>query len=88
MILSFSVENWMSFQKKVCFSMVASREKQHRARVPRADKYKTSILPIAAIYGGNASGKTNLFKALNSVSGIFSITPGVAISAPGASSGF
>ncbi len=65
MILSFSVENWMSFQKKVCFSMVASREKQHRERVPRAEKYQTSILPIAAIYGGNASGKTNLFKALN-----------------------
>ncbi len=70
MILSFSVENWMSFQKKVCFSMVASREKQHRERVPRADNYQTSILPIAAIYGGNASGKTNLFKALNFAKGL------------------
>lgn len=50
--------------------MVASREKQHRERVPCAEKYQTSILPIAAIYGGNASGKTNLFKALNFAKGL------------------
>ena len=34
-------------------------------RVPRIDSYKMKLLPIAAVYGGNASGKTNLFKALN-----------------------
>ena len=45
--------------------MVASRERQHRERVPLAAKYQTKILPIAAIYGGNASGKTNFFKALS-----------------------
>lgn len=50
--------------------MVASKEKQHRERVPRSEKYKTSILPVAAIYGGNASGKTNLFKALNFAKGL------------------
>ena len=67
MILSFSVENWMSFRDPVCISMVASRERQHGERVPRVTKYQTRILPIAAIYGGNASGKTNLFKALSFV---------------------
>ena len=65
MIISFSVENWMSFRNRVHFSMVASRERQHGSRVPRLTKYQTRILPVAAIYGGNASGKTNLFKALN-----------------------
>ncbi len=65
MILSFSVENWMSFQNQVSFSMVASRERQHGDRVPKIAKYQTRILPIAAIYGGNASGKTNFFKALS-----------------------
>ena len=45
--------------------MVAGREKQHLERVPRIEKYKMGLLPIAAIYGGNASGKTNLFKALS-----------------------
>lgn len=65
MLISFSVENWMSFRDRVSFSMIASRERQHGERVPKIGKYKTRILPIAAIYGGNASGKTNLFKALS-----------------------
>lgn len=65
MIVSFSLENWMSFRNQVTFSMVASRERQHGERVPRLRKYQTRVLPVAAIYGGNASGKTNFFKALN-----------------------
>ena len=65
MIITFSVENWMSFSKRVSLSMIASRERQHGERVPRVGKYQTWILPIAAIYGGNASGKTNFFRALS-----------------------
>lgn len=65
MIISFSLENWMSFREKATFSMVASRERQHGHRVRRLETYQTRILPIAAIYGGNASGKTNFFKALS-----------------------
>ncbi len=65
MIISFLVENWMSFRDPTTFSMVASRERQHGERVPKLGKYQTRVLPIAAIYGGNASGKTNFFKALN-----------------------
>ena len=65
MIVSFSLENWMSFRDKVKFSMVASRERQHGHRVAKLRKYQARILPIAAIYGGNAAGKTNFFKALN-----------------------
>lgn len=67
MIVSFSIENWMSFRDSVSFSMVASRERQHGDRVPKVAKYQTRILPIAVIYGGNASGKTNFFKALSFV---------------------
>jgi AAA15 family ATPase/GTPase len=65
MIISFFVENWMSFRDSVSFSMIASRERQHRDRLPKVGKYDTRVLPVAAIYGGNASGKTNFFKALN-----------------------
>ena len=65
MIIRFSVENWMSFRDQATFSMIASRERQHGARVPKLGKYQTRVLPIAAIYGGNASGKTNFFKALH-----------------------
>ncbi len=65
MIISFSVENWMSFRDSTKFSMLASRERQHGERLPRVGKYKTRVLPISSIYGSNASGKTNLFKALS-----------------------
>lgn len=65
MLISFSVENWMSFKDKATLSMVASRELQHRERIANINKYKMKLLPIATIYGGNASGKTNFFKALN-----------------------
>ena len=67
MIISFSIENWMSFRDPVSFSMVASRERQHGERVPKVEKYQTRILPVAAIYGANASGKTNFFEALKFV---------------------
>lgn len=66
MIISFTLENWMSFRDPVTFSMVASGERQHGERVSRLKKtYGVRVLPIAAIYGGNASGKTNFFKALS-----------------------
>ena len=64
MLITFSVENWMSFRDRATFSMVASRERQHGERVPKLPKYRMRVLPVAAIYGGNASGKTNLLKAL------------------------
>jgi AAA15 family ATPase/GTPase len=67
MLIKFTLENWLSFSGSEEFSMIASREKQHGTRVPKVAKYQMRILPIAAIYGGNASGKTNLFKALNFV---------------------
>ena len=65
MIIRFSVKNWISFRDQATFSMIASRERQHGERVPKLGKYQTRVLPVAAIYGGNASGKTNLFKALS-----------------------
>lgn len=64
MLIKFEVENWMSFRDRVSFSMVASKETQHRNRIANIDKYKMRMLPVAAIYGGNASGKSNLFNAL------------------------
>lgn len=64
MLISFSVENWMSFRDKVTFSMVATEEDQHSNRVYQLKEFQTKVLPIAAIYGGNASGKSNFFNAL------------------------
>jgi AAA15 family ATPase/GTPase len=64
MIVSFSFENWMSFRDKVTISAVASKQLRHIERVPWAEKYKVHVLPVLAMYGGNASGKSNIFKAL------------------------
>ena len=64
MIISFSVENWMSFSDRATLSMVASRERQHGERLSRLDRYQMRLVPAMALYGGNASGKTNLVTAL------------------------
>jgi len=67
MLIGFRVENWKSFRDPVSFSMIKTRERQHNERIPRLDKYDIGVLPVAAIYGGNASGKTNLFQAIRFV---------------------
>ncbi len=65
MLVSFSVENWMSFRDKVVFSMEATTaESRYESTIPDIKQQNIKILPAAVIYGGNASGKTNLFKAL------------------------
>ncbi len=64
MLISFAIQNWMSFRDPAEFSLIASREQQHGRRLTRLNKFRMRALPIAAVYGGNASGKTNLFKAL------------------------
>ena len=65
MLINFTVENWMSFRDKTCFSLIATREQQHGGRLAKLGKYRMRVLPTAALYGGNASGKTNFFKAIN-----------------------
>lgn len=66
MILEFSISNYMSFKEKVTFSMLANSSKG------LDDNYITvndrKILKTGAIYGANASGKSNLFKALQTIS--------------------
>lgn len=65
MILEFSIANFLSFKDKVTFSMLAN------ATNGLDDNYIISndrrILKTNAIYGANASGKTNLFKILTIV---------------------
>lgn len=64
MIIRFSVENWRSFKEPATLDMVAGSEKQHADRLPRVKKFCLKILPVAAIYGANASGKTKFVEAL------------------------
>ena len=66
MLINFTVENWRSFRDKAELNLVASsREKRHTTRLLQPEGVGgLNLLPTAAIYGGNASGKSNLVKAL------------------------
>jgi uncharacterized protein len=64
MLIRFSVENWMSFRDETTLNMIATREKQHSNHVAKTGKLDFGILPVSAIYGANASGKSNFVKAL------------------------
>ncbi|MBF0426612.1 MAG: ATP-binding protein [Magnetococcales bacterium] len=64
MLISFSVENWLSFRDEATLTLVAGRSRRHGGRLARVKKYGLRLLPIALLYGGNASGKSNFFQAL------------------------
>ena len=51
----------MSFKDKVMFSMEAGKEKEHNNNIVKVAS--ENILKTSAIYGANASGKTNLINA-------------------------
>ncbi len=65
MLVQFSVENFMSINEKVVFSMLASADKEIPENLVECKNEK--YLKSAVIYGANASGKTNLLKAINAV---------------------
>lgn len=65
MIIQFSVENFMSIKEKVVFSMLASSDKEIPENLILGKK--ENYLKSAVMYGANASGKSNLIKAMNAV---------------------
>lgn len=64
MLVEFRVGNFLSFKDEVTLSMVASADKEHLATHTVKINNKLSLLRSAAIYGANASGKSNLFNAM------------------------
>ena len=64
MLVSFALENWMSFKDPIKLSLVESDCSRKDRIIPKIGQYNSGLLPIIAIYGGNASGKSNLVKAL------------------------
>jgi AAA15 family ATPase/GTPase len=55
----------MSFQDEATLDLVATKEEQHANHFFLAKRYNLKVLPVAAIYGANASGKSNLTTALH-----------------------
>ena len=62
MLISFTVENFLSFKDRVEFSM-----KKASKSPAGIEKVKDGVLNAACIYGANDSGKTNLLKAIQFV---------------------
>ena len=62
MLLQFRIKNYKSIGEEVILDMTAGNGKELEHFV--IEKNGVRILPIASIYGGNASGKSNVIEAL------------------------
>ncbi|MDN5098358.1 AAA family ATPase [Aliarcobacter butzleri] len=59
MLLQFSVSNYRSIKDKITFSMLSSSKNENTFKIK-----KYNLLNSAVIYGANASGKSNLLRAM------------------------
>lgn len=60
MLIEFEFENFLSYDRKTIFTMEATKG----SKLSNHINNKNRILPIAAVFGGNASGKSNFIKAI------------------------
>lgn len=65
MLVQFSVKNFMSFKEKQEFSMEAGIGDENLANIHETEEMSERLLKTTALYGANASGKTNLMKAFS-----------------------
>jgi len=68
MLIEFTVGNFRSFKEPVTLSMVAAKIKARDQKINDNNTFTTNnkltLLTSAAVYGANASGKSNLIRAL------------------------
>ncbi len=65
MLIDFKVANFRSFGNEQLFSLVSSRDSSHPGNLIPCDGF--SVAKVSAIYGSNASGKSNLIKAISAL---------------------
>lgn len=65
MLVRFVLKNWKSCRDESELSLIATGEKQHADTLTTIKKFRLKLLPLTAIYGPNASGKSNLIAALS-----------------------
>ena len=63
MLIRFSFKNFKSFKNENCLDMEATSIKEHEYNVAKIGNGE--YLKVSAIYGANASGKTNVLQAFN-----------------------
>lgn len=65
MLIRFTVSNYLSFNEEVEFSMIPGKCRSHPHHLVKGSKRSDiSVLRAGVIYGANASGKSNLIKAM------------------------
>lgn len=67
MLLEFTLKNFLSIKDEITLSMVASKDSSHEDNVLSYDDGKKNALKSIIIYGANASGKSNILKAMDFV---------------------
>ena len=63
MLIRFSFKNFKSFKDENVLDMEATSLKEHEYNLVKTDQ--VNLLKVAAIYGANASGKTNVLQAFD-----------------------
>ena len=63
MLIQFTVENHRSIKNSTVISFAASKDKSFDEYLLRPDE-KKALLPVLAIYGANAAGKSNVLHAM------------------------
>ena len=63
MLIRFSFKNFKSFKDENCLDMEATALKEHEYNIAKTENIE--LLKVAAIYGANASGKTNVLQAFD-----------------------
>lgn len=63
MLLQFSVTNHRSIKETAVITMKASKDTQLRESLISPDR-KKELVPVLALYGANAAGKSNVLHAL------------------------
>jgi len=69
MLIRFEVENFLSFNDKQTLSMIATKDDDMKDTHCIGPKSRPDLmlLKAAAVYGPNASGKSNLIKAISGI---------------------
>lgn len=67
MIQEFSLTNYLSFKEKQTVDFLASADKTHLEELTYEPKEGVRILKLLMIYGANASGKSNLLDAIETL---------------------
>lgn len=75
MIQEIKIKNFLSFKDEVCFSFEATNDKFAEESQVVTINENTRLLRFAIIYGYNASGKSNLLRALDFLLYFWSFKP-------------